>query len=75
MRVIPLTSILSHKGRGSPKRDDSLSLEVEKIIKHSPRLGGLSSGLSGEDENARLSHVNGSGFALTLWVVCDNLQQ
>ena len=36
MRVIPLTSILSHKGRGcrSPKRDDALSPEVRELFKH-----------------------------------------
>ena len=36
MRVIPLTSILSHKGRGcrSPKRDDTLSLEIRELFKH-----------------------------------------
>ncbi len=36
MRVIPLTSLLSHKGRGcrSPKLDDTLSLEVRKLFKH-----------------------------------------
>ncbi len=36
MRVIPLTSILSHKGRGSrnPKRDDTWSLEVKELFKH-----------------------------------------
>jgi len=36
MRVIPLTSILSHKGRGCrcPKRDDSLSLDVRELFKH-----------------------------------------
>ena len=39
MRVIPLTSLLSHKGRGcrSQKQDDSLSLEVKKLIKHTLR--------------------------------------
>ncbi len=39
MRVIPLTSLLSHKGRGgrSPNRVDTLSLEVEALFKHPPR--------------------------------------
>ena len=37
MRVIPLTSLLSHKGRGcrSPKQADSLSLEGKKSIEQS----------------------------------------
>ncbi len=34
MRVIPLTSLLSHKGRGSPNRDDTLSLEIKELFKH-----------------------------------------
>ena len=36
MWVIPLTSVLSHKGRGCrcPKLDDTWSLEVKEIIKH-----------------------------------------
>ena len=36
MRVIPLTSVLSHKGRGcrAPKRYDTLNLEVKELIKH-----------------------------------------
>ncbi len=43
MRVIPLTSLLSHKGRGgrSPNRVDTLSLEVKALFKHPPR-GSLS---------------------------------
>ncbi len=36
MRVRPLTSILSHKGRGgrNPKRDDIWSLEIKELFKH-----------------------------------------
>ena len=36
MRVIPLTSLLSHKGRGSrsPNRDYILSLDVKNLFKH-----------------------------------------
>ena len=35
MRVTPLISILSHKGRGClcPNRDDTLSLEVRELFK------------------------------------------
>ena len=34
MREIPLTSVLSHKGRGSqsPNRDDTWSLEIEDFF-------------------------------------------
>ncbi len=38
MRVIPLTSLLSHKGRGSPNRDDTLSLEIKELFKHTLRI-------------------------------------
>ena len=34
MRVIPLTSILSPKGRGSLDLDDTLSLDVKELFKH-----------------------------------------
>ena len=36
MRVIPLTSVLSHKGRGcrSPNQNDTLGLEVKGHFKH-----------------------------------------
>ncbi len=42
MRVIPLTSVLSHKGSGCrcPKRNDTLSLEVKELIKHALRGSG-----------------------------------
>ena len=35
MRVIPLTSVLSHKGRGtrSPNLEDTLSLDVKDLFK------------------------------------------
>ena len=35
MRVKPLTSLLSHKGRGSriPNLDDALSLDVKELFK------------------------------------------
>ena len=39
MRVIPLTSLLSHKGRGSPKWDDTLNSEIKELFKRT--LGGL----------------------------------
>ena len=43
MRVIPLTSLLSHKGRGSrsPNRLDTSSLEVKKLFKHTLREGAV----------------------------------
>ena len=43
MRVIPLTSILSHKGRGclSPKRDAILSLEVRELFNTLQQLSWL----------------------------------
>ena len=37
MRVIPPTSLLSHKGRGSPNPDDTLSLDVKELFKHTLR--------------------------------------
>jgi hypothetical protein len=39
MRVIPLTSILSHKGRGSrnPNLDDTLRVDVKELFKHPPK--------------------------------------
>ena len=41
MRVIPLTSVLSHKGRGCrcAKWDETLSLEVMELIKQALRRG------------------------------------
>ena len=49
MRVIPLTSILSHKGRGrrSPNLDDTLNLDVKELFKHTVRAPG-STGLGTE---------------------------
>ena len=56
MRVKPLTSILSHKGRGclSPERDDTLSLEVRELFKH-PLKGGFSK-LSPDDRQYTQEH-------------------
>ena len=39
MRVIPLTSLLSHKGKGcrSPNLEDTLSLDVKELLAHALR--------------------------------------
>jgi len=49
MRVIPLTSLLSHKGRGcqSPKRDDTLSLEIEDFFNTPSNRRGSPAGAQG----------------------------
>jgi len=52
MRVIPLTSILSHKGRGSPNRDDTLSLEIKELFKHA--LGVAIPGCPGNNRHPNL---------------------
>ena len=43
MRVIPLTSFLSHKGRGSrtPNLDDTVSLDVRELFKHTLKRPGI----------------------------------
>ena len=43
MRVIPLTSLLSHKGRGSrsPNLDDTLSLDVKELLTQALKERGL----------------------------------
>ena len=42
MRVIPLTSLLSHKGRGvSPNLNDTLSLDVKELLTQALKERGL----------------------------------
>ena len=59
MRVKPLTSFLSHKGRGcrSLKRDESLSLGVKKLIKHTL---GPSAGQREDRDSSRAASSNRS---------------
>ena len=68
MRVIPLTSLLSHKGRGglTPNRNDTLSLDVKVLFKHALRRNwdpGLIR-LSGETKGVNLSR-NSAGPGLS----------
>ena len=54
MRVIPLTSLLSHKGRGSPNRDDTLSLEIKELFKHTLKATIIMSSYAGSNRKASM---------------------